>query len=196
MKSRLLALALPFAAVFLCGLYAVGRDSAATLTILGNSQAKQCSEHAELVADRKMAPKFAVATCTEALSLEALTAYDRAATFNNRGVVRLGMVDEAVLAMEDFNQAMKADPDVGESYLNRGIVFLRDRRFAEAKAEFEKSLELGVAEPWRAYFNRAVAHEGLSNVRAAYNDYRKALELKPDWEPAALELTRFAVRRR
>ena len=189
----LVVLCLPLAAVALGGASPMVKNSSNRLTISGNSQARACSENATLVADHKMAPRFAVETCTEALEIEALTPLERARTFNNRGVVRMGMADEHMLAVGDFDSAARALPWMGESYLNRGTILLRDSRFAEAKAQFEKSLELGLAEPWKAYYNRAVAHEGLNDVRAAYLDYRKALELKPDSEPAVSQLARFRV---
>lgn len=192
----LVVLCLPLAVVALGGASPMVKNSSNRLTISGNSQARACSENATLVADHKMAPRFAVETCTEALEIEALTPLERARTFNNRGVVRMGMADEHMLAEGDFDSAARTLPWMGESYLNRGAILLRDARFADAKVQFERSLELGLAEPWKAYYNRAVAHEGLGDVRSAYLDYQKALELKPDWEPAVSQLARFRLVRR
>jgi adenosine deaminase len=42
-----------------------------------------------------------------------------------------------------------------------------------------------------AYFARAVAHEGLGNLGAAYRDYRQAAALAPQWGLPARELRRF-----
>ena len=61
--------------------------------------------------------------------------------------------------------------------------------------DINRALDLGVEEPEKAYFNRALAHEGLDDMKAAYLDYQKALELKPEWEPPKRELARFTVRR-
>jgi tetratricopeptide (TPR) repeat protein len=194
--KAVVVLCLPLAAVVLGGASPLASGSSSKLTISGNSQARACSESATLVADRKMAPRFAVETCTEALEIEALTPYERARTFNNRGVVRMGMADEHTLAAGDFDQAAKTLPWMGESYLNRGTTLLRENKFTEAKAQFERSLELGIAEPWKAYYNRAVAYEGLNDARSAYRDYQKALELNPNWEAPAAQLTRFRVVRR
>lgn len=192
----LVVLFLPIAAIILGGASPIAKSSAHRLMIAGNSQARACSESATLVADRKMAPRFAVETCTEALEIEALTPFERARTFNNRGVVRMGMADEYRLAAADFDAAAEALPWMGESYLNRGSTLLRDGRFDDARVQFDRSLDLGLAEPWKAHYNRAVAYEGLRNVRAAYADYQMALELNPGWAPAAEQLSRFRVVRR
>ena len=57
-------------------------------------------------------------------------------------------------------------------------------------------IELGVDEPQKAYFNRALAYEGLDNLKAAYFDFRKAQELAPEWDQPGKELSRYTVERR
>ena len=52
---------------------------------------------------------------------------------------------------------------------------------------------LGPEEPEKAYYNRGLANEGLDDVKAAYFDYLRALELKPDWPIPQRELRRFSV---
>jgi len=47
----------------------------------------------------------------------------------------------------------------------------------------------------KAYFNRALAREAAGDVKGAYLDYVKALQLKPEWAPAVKELARFEVRK-
>lgn len=194
MHRFLHAAALPFLAFGLCGAGPLVESGSSRLVIVGNSQARQCSEHAFLVADGKMSPATAVATCTDALAVEQLSPADMAATYNNRGVVRLGMLDEAPFAIEDFNAAIGVDPEMAESYVNRGAYLLREQRYADALPELNRGIELGPTQPWRAYYNRAVAREQLNDVRGAYEDYTKAAELKPDWEPPKQELARFQVR--
>jgi hypothetical protein len=47
-----------------------------------------------------------------------------------------------------------------------------------------------------AYYSRAMVHERVGNIRAAYADYKRAQELAPDWDDPAEDLKRFAVVRR
>jgi tetratricopeptide (TPR) repeat protein len=171
-------------------------DTSHRVVISGNAQAQLCSSHAKLVADGKMSPAFAVETCTEALEIETLSVRDMAATHNNRGVVLLGMAGEVPTAQQDFVQASKILPQLGESYVNLGAALVSQRRYADAITEIEKGMALGVEEPWKAHFNRAVARENLGNVAGAYEDFKMAAELRPNWEPPTTELARFQVTRR
>jgi len=190
-----LALALPLLVFSAAAAETVQRvdPAGARVVIGGNRQAKLCSDHARLAADGMMSPAFAVETCTEALQVEDLDVYDRAATHNNRGIVLLDMQNGVARAQADFNDAGELLPSLGESYVNLGASYLREGRFAEAVGQIEHGIELGVKEPWRAYFNRAVAREHLGQIREAYEDYMKAAELKPDWELPRTELARFQV---
>ena len=193
MTARAGAATLPILAVLLGA--AAPADLNRSVVILGNGQARECEQHAKLAADRMMSPAHAEATCSEALAIEQLSPSDRAATLNNRGVVRFAMLDEPVSAMDDFTAAADVNPRLGTSYVNRGTVFLREQRFEEARAELDRGIELGnIDEPWKAYYNRALAREALNDVRGAYDDFMKALELNPGWEMATAQLSRFTVR--
>ena len=77
--------------------------------------------------------------------------------------------------------------------MNRGAALVGRHQFAEALIDINKAITLGIDEPAKAYYNRALAYEGLDNLKAAYFDYRKALEINPDWEPPKKELARFSV---
>ncbi|HTK35449.1 MAG TPA: hypothetical protein VL358_09215 [Caulobacteraceae bacterium] len=163
-------------------------------SVWGNAQAKACAEHATLVSDGKMSPAFAVETCTEALNVENLNNHDLAATRNNRGVLYLTMADDAE-ARDDFTAAAKIEPRLGEVWLNQGVADIHMGQNTEAVAAIEQGLTLGLDEPWKAYLNRGIARENLGDVKGAYADYKKAQELKPDWEPPKAELARFTVKK-
>ena len=165
--------------------------SQAAVTVIGGGMAHACSEAA---LDGLSALKYE-AICTMALDSELLSLRDRAGTYVNRGVLKLRR-KEFASAQFDFNRAIQAQPNLGEAYINRGAAAVGSRRFAEGLVDLNKAIELGVDEPEKAYYNRALAYEGLDNMKAAYLDYQKAIELKPEWEPPRKELTRFTVDRR
>lgn len=165
--------------------------SQAAVTVLGGGLARECSLAA---LGGQSAPRFE-ALCTQALDTELLSPRDRAGTLVNRGVLKLRRKEFAA-AQFDFNRAIETQPDLGEAYVNRGAAALGARRYAEGLADLNKAIELGVEEPEKAYYNRALAYEGLDNLKAAYFDYQKAIELKPDWEDPKKELARFTVERR
>ena len=164
---------------------------AQAVTVLGGGMARECS-NAALAGESD--PRFEAA-CTEALTLEPLGPTDRAGTYVNRGVLKLRR-KAFEGAQADFDRAIQTKPDLAEAYVNRGAAAVGARRYANGLADINKALALGVQEPEKAYYNRALAHEGLDNMKAAYFDYRKALELKPEWEMPRQELARFTVERR
>ena len=93
----------------------------------------------------------------------------------------------------DFTAATAMDPQRAEPWLNLGILRFKQGNSAEAHALFSKAIELGSDVPEIAYYGRGLASEDLGNVKAAYNDLRKASELRPNWREPARELARYRV---
>ena len=84
-------------------------------------------------------------------------------------------------------------PDMGEAYINRGGSLVGQKRYMEALLDIDKGLTLNPEEPEKAYYNRALANEGLDDIKAAYFDYLRAVELAPQWDIPKRELLRFSV---
>jgi tetratricopeptide (TPR) repeat protein len=131
-------------------------------------------------------------TCANALQTQALMPLDRAGTLVNLGVIRLrsGRFEQAD---DDFTTALRYMPDLPEAYVNRGAARIGLHRYRESVADLDKALQLGVKEPEKAYYDRALAYEWLENPRAAYADYKKALEIAPGWDLAREQMFRFSV---
>jgi tetratricopeptide (TPR) repeat protein len=165
--------------------------AASAVTVIGGGMARECSQ-AALGGEKDLRYE---AKCTMALESELLSLRDRAGTYVNRGILKLRRHDFAS-AQFDFNRAIETKPDLGEAYVNRGAAAVGARRYADGLADLNKAIELGIEEPEKAYYNRALAFEGLDDMKAAYFDYRKAVELKPDWDQPQKELARFTVERR
>lgn len=98
-------------------------------------------------------------------------------------------------AREDFDAASRIDPQLGEAFVNRGAAYVGERRFKEGLQAIDQGLEMGVKDPEKALFNRAMANEGLGDLKAAYQDYSKAAALDPEWAAPKTELARFSVKR-
>ncbi len=181
-----------WAGLGVAGLIAATAGNAhAAVTVIGGGLAQACSD-AALAGESDF--KF-VTLCTQALEGEFLSPRDRAGTYVNRGVLKLrrGAYAEAT---KDFDYAVRVKPDMGEAYVNRGAASLGLHHWAESLPDINKALELGIEEPAKAYYNRALAYEGLDDAKAAYFDYQKALEIKPDWDAPREQLTRFTVSHR
>lgn len=163
----------------------------AAVTVIGGGMAQACSQAA---VDGESDFRFEK-LCTDALDEEFLTPRDRAGTLVNRGVLKLrrGAYPDAT---RDFDHAVRLKPDMGEAYVNRGAAAIGQRRYADSLPDINRGLELGIQEPAKAYYNRALAYEGIDDAKAAYFDYKKALEIQPQWAAPREQLTRFSVSHR
>lgn len=170
-------------------LTAICVPASASVMVIGNSSARLCYE----AADSQLAPDTSdMNRCNMALTEEALSRRDIVATYVNRGILRLrrGQVEQAIV---DFNTAIEMDPAQPEAYLNKGAALMRQDNAQEALPLFTASLERNTVRPEVAHYGRAIAYETLGDARAAYNDYRRASELRPDWQDPLVELRRFRV---
>ena len=170
---------------------AVAGPAGAAVTVFGGGMAEDCS-HAAIAG--KSDPG-SILTCSLALGGEDLNRIDRAGTLINRGVMKLRRLafEEA---RADLDAAIALTPAIGEAWINLGAVAVGERHYEAALDDLNKALKLGVKEPEKAYFNRALAYEGLDDEKSAYFDYQQALALKPGWSLPKTELLRFTVTRR
>ena len=161
--------------------------ASAFVTVVGNSLATACLEHARHDASSSRA----IYDCTLALD-EMLDSHNRAGTLVNRGIIYMNR-RAYDLALADFETAIAIEPNLAEGHVNLGSALLARDDYAGALAAIDRGLALSPNEPARAYYNRGIAHEELGRVREAYRDYRRAAELAPQWDRPRAELTRFRV---
>ena len=173
------------------GLALLAGRAAAAVTVLGGGQAQACYK----AAFAGQSNDSAIGLCDSALENEVLQPHDRGGTFINRGVMKLRRRDYAG-ATVDFNSGLALDPNIGEGYANRGAAYVGEHRYREGVADIDRALQLSIREPEKAYFNRALADEGLGDEKAAYLDFKQAQSLKPAWDAPKIELLRFTVSQR
>ena len=192
MMIRVLRFTTPLAVATLLGALLAAPAASAAYTVFGNGMAQICSETAKSMEKGLKVPLNAIDTCSMAIEDEALPQRDLAGTYINRGVLYLarGGYREA---KQDFDSAIAIIPVLGEAYVNRGAALVGLRLYGDAIADIDRGLALNPGEPEKAYFNRGLAEEALDNIPAAYRDYSRAAELKPDWELPRNELVRFTV---
>jgi len=184
MSSKLLAVGLAV------GVFFAGSASAA-VTVIGGGLAEDCSK----AALRGRSDRESIELCNLALTTEMLDTHDKAGTYINRGVMKM-RARAYNDAHSDFDSAIQLAPKIGEGWVNRGALFIAEKRYQEGLADINKGLDLGVVEPEKAYYNRALAYEGLDDVKAAYLDYQQAVTLKPTWLLPQQQLLRFTVTHR
>jgi len=130
--------------------------------------------------------------CNEAIEATSLNRRDLAATHTNRGIIRMRMSNYEG-ALEDYTAARKLRPDLGAVYLNEGAAMIGAGTPQEAIAVLQKALELETQDPHSAHYNLGLAYDLTGNVTEAYYAFKKALELRPDWDLPKKQLERYSV---
>ncbi len=187
MKSILLAAA----ALGVMGMAPTSAPTGVSVTSIGGSSAESCY-HAAAARD---ASEQAMRNCNDAIGQEVIPFNDLVASHVNRGVLKLVRGDTRA-AESDFDQALSLQRTQPEAWLNKGIARYKQGDAKGAAQMFTRALELRTTYPALAYFGRGLANEDSGNIRAAYADLRKAVELNPRWDAPQRELARYQVVRR
>ena len=167
-------------------LVSAGAAAGQAVTTIGSNAAQACYEAAR---DQR-ASQADLNTCDQALE-DGLSSSDVVATHVNRGII-LALRADYPKALLDYDRAIALDAGQAEAFLNKGLLLLRlPKRDQDALKALDVAIAKRTSEPALAYFARAVAHEGLGNLEAAYRDYRQAATLAPKWALPARELRRF-----
>jgi tetratricopeptide (TPR) repeat protein len=167
----------------------LSQSAQAAVTVLGNGLARTCYEAAEFGGGSS---EDGIKACSDALEQMALPVRDRAATLVNRGII-YSRVDEPLMAISDYDKGIAMEPSLGEAYVDRGASLIVLSRYDEAVQDIDKGIAMGSNRLQIAYYDRGLAQEALGNVRAAYEDYKKATEIEPDFTLASDQLARFKV---
>jgi tetratricopeptide (TPR) repeat protein len=163
-------------------------SAGAAVTVLGSSLAEDCAQ----AAFHGKSDNTALEICNQALQEGVLGSRDEAGTYVNRGVILMTRRDYDH-ALADFRHAISIVPSMGESWVNLGAVEVAEKRYQDGVTDISKGLDLGIQEPAKAHYNRALAYEGLDDETNAYRDYEAALTLDPNWDLPKQELLRFTV---
>lgn len=162
--------------------------TAATLSFGGPGLASDCYRYAET---RDSRPD-AMNVCSRALAEEALDRSNRAATYVNRGVLRM-MHRDVEGAELDFDAALELNPSLSDAWLNKAFLHLRTGDGQGALPLLQKAMELRARRPALAYFARGLAHEQSGDLRAAYADLKRARALEPGWDLPKEALSRYQI---
>ncbi len=170
------------------GLFLAAPAQAQVVMSVGTGLARDCYLYAKAGAQLREG----VEICNRALAEDPLGKKDRAGTYDNRGVVldEMGRTDEA---SRDFNAAITLDPTLGDPYVNMGAMLIKQGQHEAALELINKGMDLGLGFPHIGYYDRAVAEQMLGRYKEAYYDYKKVLELEPNFKMASERLKDFTV---
>src|SRR5262249_32224032 len=82
-------------------------------------------------------------------------------------------------ALQDFDEAIRLDPNYADAYSNRGYAFMRKGDYDRAIADFDRVLELMPDDP-TALSNRGYAYLNKGGYVMAIKSYDRALHQRPD----------------
>jgi tetratricopeptide (TPR) repeat protein len=155
--------------------------ASAQISIIGNSNARECYDEAR--ADRANTEP-----CDDALASHTLVGRNLAATYVNRAVVRTnaGSFDRA---LRDLERAESLRPDFGEIYASRGNVYFYQSSFEAALAEHDRGIAVGMKKLFAAHYNRGLALEQLGRIEEAKEAYRQSIALVPEFDLAKARLS-------
>jgi tetratricopeptide (TPR) repeat protein len=176
--------ALLLSASLVLGAFAVSQATAGVI-VLGSGLAQSCYKAAE------HGKGSDTRDCDRALE-EPMVNHDRAATYINRSVLRLRKND-AHGALADCEISIRINSQLGEAFVNKGAALITLGRPQEAIESLNHGIALGAHKLHFAYYDRAMAREDVGDVQGAYQDYKRALEIAPGFEPAVQQLKRFRV---
>ncbi len=85
-------------------------------------------------------------------------------------------LNDTTAALASYHACIALAPDFHGSYFNRGLVYFKQRKYAEAAADFGRAIALGGGSA-DAYANRGLVHSRLNRPADAVADLTRALEI-------------------
>lgn len=167
---------------------------AQSMQVIGGEQsAANCYMAATIASQTHIASRDNIEECTFALDHTSIRYRDRIATYINRGIIHVAMenYDQAV---KDYDRAYRLDPDIAELHVNRGNLYFMGQVYDQAVAEYSRAIELDLSKVYVALYNRGLAYEKMGELDKAEADYRRALEIFPQWSHAQNKLDRILTR--
>jgi tetratricopeptide (TPR) repeat protein len=98
--------------------------------------------------------------------------------------LKAGKLDQA---LQEYDVALKRNPNLPRAHLNKGIVFLRKNEYDQAEEEFHRELEINPNDD-KAYNNLSAVYRLRGLYDQAIEAARKAVELKTYYPEAYMNL--------
>src|ERR1700733_5844397 len=117
-------------------------------------------------------PDRSIAGCSALIQSGQETGINLARAFNYRGAagVRKGEYDQAI---QDFDQALKLNPNSAEAFYNRGRTYARKGDDSHAILDYDQALRLNPSLA-NAFYGRGIANTNKGDYDHAVQDYDQA----------------------
>jgi len=130
----------------------------------------------------------AIAACTRAITSGRYRGNDLARLFINRGVEWVKK-DEHVIAIDDFNQAIRLNPNYATAFYLRGNAFDSKGQYDAAIEDYTQAIRLdptkgGYSVVGGVFLNRGGAYSSKGQSDRAIDDFNQAIRLNPSFSAA------------
>ena len=124
----------------------------------------------------------AIAACTRLIESGEFTGNGLAAIYFNRGVTwyEMGNYDRAI---QDYNEAIKLNPNFEQAFFNRGNAFDEHEQFDRAIQDYDRAIALK-PDYAKAFNNRGISFTKKGQYDRAIQDYDQAIKLEPEYAEA------------
>jgi serine/threonine protein kinase/lipoprotein NlpI len=90
-------------------------------------------------------------------------------------------------AMEEYNRVLELDPNMGQAWLNRGLLRFKFKNYKSAIDDLNSALANGVV-PAVVHYNQALVYQAQNQNEAALASARQALQFEPNHKEAQMLL--------
>lgn len=98
-----------------------------------------------------------------------------------------GLTDEAIA---EYHHLIRVNSGYHDAYFNLGYIYLEMlQEYDSAVKYYDKVIQLNEFN-YKGFYNRGLAFERMNHAQRARIDFEKALEMKPDYTPAAKAMSR------
>jgi tetratricopeptide (TPR) repeat protein len=125
----------------------------------------------------RSSPELQISGCTELMKSDINNSRVMAIAYNNRGnaYTTKGEYD---LAIRDYDQSIKLNPNYAKPLNNRGVTYQKKGEYDRAVEDFNAAIKIdpNYAD---AFYNRATTYQKQSDYRRAVKDFDEAIRLQP-----------------
>ncbi|HOZ29295.1 MAG TPA: tetratricopeptide repeat protein [Bacteroidales bacterium] len=101
----------------------------------------------------------------------------------NAGYV-LQQFGEIEKAIDEYNKVIELDSMYYQAYFNLGYLFVNDVKDYKKSLEYFSAAIKCDSSAYKAFYNRGYTYELMGNYKLAEADYRTALKIMPNYDPA------------
>lgn len=130
--------------------------------------------------------------CTEVIDSDDFPQKMKTASLYNRGLIKQNL-DRQNEARVDFEAVLANDNDFGDADLAIASLDLVEQNYANAQIRIKSALEKTVRHPAYAHYLLGHVLEKQSKFIEARVQYRRALELRPNWRDVQRRIDRIGI---